>query len=184
MTIPKQTVLVKWNPSNKNHYVEKGYEFTGYNREFCVNVFDLTKAYSKEIVIICDYCLAEFQRNYRKVDFLKKHSCKKCNHGKKVKSVEKKLKKTSSNIITFCKFCNTEITKKNSEFKGHNQHFCSRSCMGKYKFKFNNPNPKKKKLKLLVINAENLQWNSHQLFKKINGISVVENVMRNIEVRI
>lgn len=148
MSIPKQKVPVVWNNSNKKHYEQKGYIFTNYKETFFVDVYDLTKAYSKEIVIVCDYCNKEFKRNYRKVDFFKKHSCKKCNHGKTIISQEKKNKtnKNSTDIMTYCKLCGEETLKKKYEFKGHGEHFCSRKCLGKHRFSTNNPNPKKNKI--------------------------------------
>lgn len=148
MSIPNQKVQVVWNQSNKKHYEQKGYNFTSYKETFFVDVCDLTKAYSKEIAIVCDYCNEEFKRNFRKVDLLKKHSCKKCNHGKSIKSKAKKAKvfKHSTVIMTRCKICGEETPKKKYEFKGHGEHFCSRKCMGKYRFTVNNPNPKKDKI--------------------------------------
>ena len=49
-----KTVLVKWNPSNKKYYEEKGYIFSKWKDEFEVKVDDLTKSSKALIKVICD----------------------------------------------------------------------------------------------------------------------------------
>jgi len=48
--------ITKWAPRNKNHYLEKGYEFTGMYTEFRAQVADLPKSSNTLIACACDEC--------------------------------------------------------------------------------------------------------------------------------
>lgn len=50
-------VKIKWNPSNKNYYENKGFIFTKFKDEFEVDVNDLYEKSSVIVQYYCDYCL-------------------------------------------------------------------------------------------------------------------------------
>ncbi|WP_332635070.1 hypothetical protein [Halalkalibacter flavus] len=51
-----QKIQMTWNPSNKKHFVSRGYVFTKIYDEFQVEVEDLNEGSNKPIIITCDYC--------------------------------------------------------------------------------------------------------------------------------
>lgn len=75
---------MKWNPSNREWYISKGYPFTKWHDEFEVKIQDLTP-YSQVILSFkCDYCGTEHKRKFQqyfktyKDDTTGKHSCNEC----------------------------------------------------------------------------------------------------------
>lgn len=80
--IPDQEVEIKWTPSNKTWYTEKGYKYTKFKDTFCVKVEDLIPTTRKTVKVVCDYCGEEFERRY--FDLIKgrktvgKDACRKC----------------------------------------------------------------------------------------------------------
>lgn len=83
-----KTIGVKWSPSNKVHYISKGYTFTQYNDIFECNVEDLTKGSHTKVELSCDYCgckiIKEWKarlRSNRKY-VVQKDCCPKCQQTK------------------------------------------------------------------------------------------------------
>jgi hypothetical protein len=58
-------VEVKWSPSNKVHYIEKGYDFTKYGDLFDCEVEDLTKGSHTKVELSCDYCGCKIIKEWR-----------------------------------------------------------------------------------------------------------------------
>ena len=56
MGIITKEVITKWNNMNKEVFVSKGYEYTGYRNEVIVKVEDLPKGSSAKIETECDWC--------------------------------------------------------------------------------------------------------------------------------
>ena len=56
MGLITKTVKVKWNSSNKKHYIELGYKFTKIKDEFEVKIEHLTKGSNIKVKCICDGC--------------------------------------------------------------------------------------------------------------------------------
>lgn len=48
--------IQKWAPRNKQHYLDRGYSFTGMYTEFRVKVEDLPKSSNTLIACTCDEC--------------------------------------------------------------------------------------------------------------------------------
>jgi len=66
MLISKE-VEVRWHHTNKNHYINKGYNFTKFNDKFMVNVDDLTNGSSATVEVLCDYCkITKVQKSYER----------------------------------------------------------------------------------------------------------------------
>jgi len=66
-----KTVMVKWNPANKEWYENKGYIFTKWKDEFEVKVEDLTDGSHSIVEVLCDYCNSKIiPKEYR--DYLRK----------------------------------------------------------------------------------------------------------------
>ncbi len=68
-----KTVKLKWHPSNKTHYVEKGYIYTKMGDEFEVKVEDLTKGSKVKVKVKCDYkeCSDPYLKPIKWQDYLK-----------------------------------------------------------------------------------------------------------------
>lgn len=80
-----EVINVKWCPSNKNHYINKGYEFTKLKDSFIINVEDLPHGSDKRVEVKCDYCGKVFNKQWKKFlmqrKIVNKDSCNDC--GKK-----------------------------------------------------------------------------------------------------
>ncbi|MBQ0143407.1 MAG: hypothetical protein KBT06_11560, partial [Prevotellaceae bacterium] len=72
---PNQIIEITWQNKTKDWYESKGYVFTGYRDKLYVKAEDLSKGCHKKVVIICEYCGAEFETPY--VQHLKSEA----NHG-------------------------------------------------------------------------------------------------------
>jgi len=58
---------VRWHHTNKNHYINRGYNFTKFNDKFMVNVDDLTNGSSATVEVLCDYCkITKIQKPYER----------------------------------------------------------------------------------------------------------------------
>lgn len=64
MFVQDQLVEMKWNSRNKEHYVSKGYEYTGKGQTFYVEIEDLTKGVKQKVLVSCDYCGEIFYKSY------------------------------------------------------------------------------------------------------------------------
>lgn len=53
---------MKWNPSNRKNYEEKGYAFTHYKESFLVKSEDLSPSSPMLVKFKCDYCKKEVER--------------------------------------------------------------------------------------------------------------------------
>lgn len=56
MLIENQEITIKWSPKTKQHYIDRGYEFTKYKDTFNIKISDLPLGSDYEIKYICDYC--------------------------------------------------------------------------------------------------------------------------------
>lgn len=82
--IKTETVMVAWNPSNRDWYRERGYVFTKWFNEFEVKIEDLALSSAYLIEFECDYCGTKFTKKYG--DYIKllkndktgKHACDQC----------------------------------------------------------------------------------------------------------
>ncbi len=95
---------VKWNPHNKKHYEDRGYEYTKYSDEFEAHVEHITKSVPVEVK--CDYCNSVFglksQFEYRKRRYRNKNIIKDtCNDCTFIKRKESSFMKFGENIVEF-----------------------------------------------------------------------------------
>lgn len=106
------------------------------------------KTLQKREKVNCYMCGKEFKLPLYRIKGSERHFCSKDCHTAWKKSDEfKQIRKTENGTVkTNCFYCGKEIIRKRSEYEKQERHFCSRSCLGKYKFKYNNPNPKKAKI--------------------------------------
>lgn len=90
MGIISKTVKVKWNPTNKKHYENKGYVFTKMKDEFEVKVEDLLPTARVRVKCECDNCKKELYWLYYNYTLSYKEGgktyCNKC--AKKLFSIE------------------------------------------------------------------------------------------------
>lgn len=63
MGLISQTIIMKWNPSNRNYYELKGYKFTKWKDEFSVATNDLSQGCNVLIDVKCDNC-SKIMKNY------------------------------------------------------------------------------------------------------------------------
>lgn len=85
-----QTVLMKWNNTNRMWYENRGYTFTNESATFEVRVDDLSPHSSKKIKVICDYCGKEFATQFATIasghKIIQKDACSAC-AGKKASEI-------------------------------------------------------------------------------------------------
>lgn len=60
-----EAVKVKWHGFTKQYYIDKGYVFTKIGDEFEVKVCDLPKNSHQKILVECDKCHRQYEREYR-----------------------------------------------------------------------------------------------------------------------
>lgn len=76
---------MKWNPSNREWYISKGYNYTHWHDEFEVKIEDLSATSQAILEFKCDYCDKHHIRTYDRyikryrVNPSGKHSCNDCN---------------------------------------------------------------------------------------------------------
>lgn len=74
--IPKK-IWTRWSGGNKEHYLNKGYKYTGWLEWLEVKATDLPEKSNIVVDVICDYCGEEYST--RRVNLNKgKHACKEC----------------------------------------------------------------------------------------------------------
>ena len=89
-----QSVLVKWNFTSKNHYINLGYNFTEIGNEFLCDVKDISHGSCVLIKVKCDFCDSVSTIPYRQYCKLKsdKYCCPNClSHKKKARDNEGNL---------------------------------------------------------------------------------------------
>ena len=97
-----------WNNSNKEWFIQKGYNFTGLRKEFYVKAKDLKPRCSQKIHAICDYCGAEYTTQMDVItsgrEKYPKDCCAKC-AGKKASDMSRarRAKKYLSELDIICK---------------------------------------------------------------------------------
>ena len=103
----QEYIEITWNPKNIHYYMDKGYEYTGYNKKFKVKFEDLMPTSGAKIHVKCDYCGKEFDITYahyhRKPEDDKSIACQGCT-GKKLalKSLHKRQEESYEIINDFC----------------------------------------------------------------------------------
>ena len=65
MAIITKEVTTKWNNMNKELFLAKGYEFTGYRDDVIVKVSDLSRGSSIKVETECDWCKKKLQTSYK-----------------------------------------------------------------------------------------------------------------------
>lgn len=71
MLIPNQQILITWNSRNKEHYINKGYEFTKMREPLWVKAEDLKQGSHSLVKVACDYCGVIRDMPYK--NYLKHH---------------------------------------------------------------------------------------------------------------
>lgn len=95
---------IKWAPSSKKHYEEKGYKFTKLGDLFTIRVEDLTKSSHHKILVQCDECgkIKEVQYRYYLANLSLNESgkflCESC-VAKKEDVLKEKIKKSKETNI-------------------------------------------------------------------------------------
>ncbi|MGD6876766.1 hypothetical protein [Bacillus infantis] len=143
-----QKVKIKWSGSNRKQLESHGYVYTKQYDEIEVSVYHLSEKSHAKIKIVCDCCGSEKTKRRTDIDLDGNHFCNNKCYGKWLSESEtgKEIaNKRKTSIETHCKLCSVKILKIPSEFKGHGNHYCSRSCQGKDRMPKINPNPKKDK---------------------------------------
>ena len=60
----KQIITVKWHSSNKEHFVNLGYDYTTIGDTFQVPAYDLPEHSCAIVTCVCDYCRKSFETTY------------------------------------------------------------------------------------------------------------------------
>jgi len=93
-----QHLTIKWSPSQRPRYENKGYIFTNYGDEFQCKVEDIPHSSDRFIECECDYCHKTFSKQIKKYykhrEILHKDCCESC---KGKKCAEVKLLKYGTN---------------------------------------------------------------------------------------
>jgi endogenous inhibitor of DNA gyrase (YacG/DUF329 family) len=146
--LPNQSIKVKWVGANRKHYESLGYVYTKLHDELIVPIEHLSSNSHEIIKVKCDNCNKILDKRYGSVINSTNHFCNaKCRGIWETRTGTAKLrgKSRKTSIETNCKVCGKVFDKKPSEFKGHGEHYCSRSCVAKDTLVKHNPNPKKDK---------------------------------------
>lgn len=89
-----QHLTIKWSPSQRPRYENKGYIFTNYGDEFQCKVEDIPHSSDRFIECECDYCHKIFKKQVKKYykhrEIIQKDCCKYC---KGKKNIEVKIAK-------------------------------------------------------------------------------------------
>jgi len=79
-------VKLRWNISNKEHYLSKGYIFTKYHDLLVVDVYDLLPKSEATVEVVCDYCGKTISKKWSKFlkgrETIEKDACSDCNTDK------------------------------------------------------------------------------------------------------
>lgn len=92
-----QTVLIKWNPKNKQYYANKGYIYTKMKDNFLVKIDDLSDSSDVLVDVKCDNPCCKNLKSIRWVDYLKsikKHGVYYCNKCSIELIAKEKIRKT------------------------------------------------------------------------------------------
>lgn len=111
-----KTVKIKWNKSQKQNYISKGYDYTKIGDEFEVKISDLPFENNTSVEVKCDYCGNIYTISYKNFNKQKnrskvqKDACKNCTNKKRkesnllkygveypiqIEEVQKKVKQTN-----------------------------------------------------------------------------------------
>ncbi|WP_144509986.1 hypothetical protein [Bacillus sp. FJAT-22090] len=151
MIVQNQLVEIKWHGSNRKTLESHGYIYTKLGDVIKIPVCHLSEKSHVKVKIICDWCNNEKLKRRTDIALDGNHFCNTSCYGKWLKESEdaKSIhQKRVNRILTHCKCCNKNIQKKPSEFTGHGEHYCSRSCMAKHRNATNDLNPKKEKIEV------------------------------------
>lgn len=87
MLKPNQYIEVKWHSQTRQHYINKGYQFTHYKDKFVVKAEDLSKASTAKVQVICDYCGIEYSMSwFHYIEIINKNehcACYNCRNAKR-----------------------------------------------------------------------------------------------------
>ncbi|WJV20684.1 hypothetical protein QU593_09740 [Rossellomorea marisflavi] len=147
--VEDQLVEIKWHGSNRKIYEPKGYKYTKVGEVFLVRMNDIAPSSHVLVEIQCDNCKEFKWKKYYEIANKERTFCnKKCFHSWSKLTGYSKIMANSrrTSILTNCKICNVEVSKKPYEFKGHGEHYCSRSCLGKGTIKTKVPDSFKGKI--------------------------------------
>ena len=118
-----QIVQVKWNNTNKNWYISKGYTYTKRFDSFDVKAKDLTPHSDKKINVVCDYCGKIFSTQFALIThgrkIIKKDCCNKCT-GKKSNeiSLQRRIDTNWNKLETICKENNYILLTEKENYTG------------------------------------------------------------------
>ena len=80
--VKNQKIKIKWNNTNKEWYINKGYNFTKRFDELYVDAEDLTPSSGQKVKVICDYCGKEYETQYatrrKGYEIFPKDACSHC----------------------------------------------------------------------------------------------------------
>jgi very-short-patch-repair endonuclease len=96
MLITKE-VEVRWNSTNVNHFLSKGYEFTNFRDTFMCKIEDLPPTSRVPVVVTCDYCGKEITKGYLDYRTQRKTIAKDCCND----TACMKKKRSESNIANY-----------------------------------------------------------------------------------
>lgn len=105
MGLMSETVKVKWNVANKNHYESKGYTFTWFKEEFDVKVEDLSVGSHSIVEVDCDGCGKSIPSEWKQyLKYARDNGecfCKDCVHYERIQS---SLKSRLENSISIAQY--------------------------------------------------------------------------------
>lgn len=118
MLVEDQLVEVKWSPSTKSWYENKGYVFTKFGDSFFVDVNDVTKRFGGKIRVRCDICGIEKEISastyFINVEKDKDHLyyCHKCSHIK----LSKRYRHTEEEVLSIVASKNNNVLLNANEY--------------------------------------------------------------------
>ncbi len=112
-----------WNSSNRDWYIDKGYEYTKLKDVFYVNPKDLMPKSKSMVCVLCDYCGEEYRTQYATYynghEKYPKDACKHCASKKSREvSIKKYAKKYFDKVRSVCNHLGYILITKENEYTG------------------------------------------------------------------
>lgn len=80
--IVSDSISMRWNPKNKNHYESRGYMFTEWGNEFDVKVCDLSPYSQYKVLVRCPDCGQIREKSFQHIITTQSTLCADCAHGR------------------------------------------------------------------------------------------------------
>jgi G:T-mismatch repair DNA endonuclease (very short patch repair protein) len=132
MIVPNQKIKVKWHGSNRKHYENSGYVYTKQGEEFEVIPEHLPQKSHIKILITCDFCGEESEKELCGLNLNGNQFCSNSCAGKFKFTFDNPNPQKDKSIVS-CNECGHKFEVFESVTKNNRWHFCSRECYANFR---------------------------------------------------